>query len=964
MGKWVDCRDSKALSIRMFLCFILLCSCFGVCSVNPLLNVPDESGEPEPAALQSEEPNSLPNFSSYDILVYDPYNSSSGDTQAAMAVLGITNYTLRTSVTPVTLTDLNTHDILIVGWNSSGDNSGLSADVLASGITGRVFLTAHDLDYHTVHGPSAARIVFAQAIQFVLDVPGTGMIGLTDPTSLFSWIPADWGVIASTGGSQTVKTFTDAGLRSGIFNGLVPGDMCNWNQSYHNDFILQEGSSLEPLEMGDSDGQHIVSVAGFTIAGLDLEKTVNSDPNTLPCVDVWGEAEFTISYTYSDDPNYLRQPLTGVRLVDYIPPDAEYVSSSPPGTYDIFTRAVTWELGTLYPDSSGSVTIRLMVNENSEPGGNVVNIADLINADGILDRAFESISVCCWGGDVIYVDDDATGMNTGTSWANAYTNLQAAIARAKKGCGSQIWVAAGTYYPGTKTTDSFVIPAGVSVYGGFAGTETELNQRDIKANLTVLSGYIGEDTFGNAIRNKAVVTMKTGTLLDGFIVRDSGGDPSYGVYGKDINFTVLNCTVEENQQYGIYSENSNLIVKYSAVRNNDFDGIYSRLGGTVWVNHCQIFNNGQNGIYCETATPTILNSIVFQNGFLSPSYHGIKILHPAGTALIRNNTIVYNANEGIHAFGLDPTIRNSILWGNKDYGDHKQLRGNGIATYCLLSDPNNLTQTTPDPNSHNISCAPQFAYADISLYNFHLLPTSPCIDRGNNTGISAEETDMDGATRIDNNIVDIGADEVDCTDVYHVKDLDGDGIVGLGDFGLFSRAWVSWNPYVLEPNCPDHTYYTGDPASPQYVEAADCVHWNARCNWASTGTSQYTIDLADLLMWLDEDWMWAACWRLDLMEQQSQRINATASLMSLEASLEEEWPAAKSTDVTLQKTSGEQIVELQNAALFLETLWLSDPQIQQDIDADAWNRFMNEIDQSLKALKTTHKTFTQSEEVQ
>ncbi len=80
---------------------------------------------------------------------------------------------------------------------------------------------------------------------------------------------------------------------------------------------------------------------------------------------------------------------------------------------------------------------------------------------------------------------------------------------------------------------------------------------------------------------------------------------------------------------------------------------------------------------------------------------------------------------------------------------------------------------------------------------------------------------------------------------------------------------------------------------------------------------------------------WKACWRLDLMEQQSQMMNATASLMSLEASLEEEWPAAILKDVTLQKTTGEQIVELQNAALFLETLWLSDPQLQQDIDADA-----------------------------
>jgi hypothetical protein len=966
----------------MFLCFTLLCSCFGVCSVNPFLNVPDESGEPEAAALQSEAPDSLPDFSSYHILVYDPHNSSSGDTQAAMAVLGITNYTLRTSVNPVTLADLNTHDILIVGWNSGGNNSGLSAGVLAAGITGRVFLTGHDLDYHITHGPLAARTLFLQAMQFVLDGSGTGMIGLTDPTSLFSWIPAEWGVQASENGGEYVTAITEDALVWDIYDGLVPNSenpdirLSRWGTSYHTQFSLHNSRFL-PFELGGSSGQEIITIANFNIPGLDFEKTVNSDPNTLPCVDVWGEAEFTISYTYSDDPNHTRQPLTEVRLVDYIPRDADYVSSSPLGTYDIFTQTVTWELGTLYPGSSGSVTIRLRVNENSEPGGVAVNTAELIAEDIVLARTHRSISVCCWGGDinndvVIYVDDDATGVNTGTSWANAYTDLQAAIARAGRGCGSQIWVAAGMYYPGTKTTDSFEIPAGVSVYGGFTGTETTIDQRNIWGVPTILSGYIGMyDEDGNPYtpdvpkRNTTVVTMGNNTLLDGFIVTESSKE-GQGILGKNItNFTISSCIAEYNQWYGIRADNSNVIIKHCIIRNNGYDGILHQLNNKILtIDHCQIYDNLQNGVSTVTSIPSILNSIIFRNGFAGNSYYGVKVLQPAGATLIRNNTIVYNANEGIHAFGLDPTIRNCILWGNKDYGDQKQLRGNGIATYCLLSDPNNLTQTTPDPNSHNISCDPQFAYADIALHNFHLLPTSPCIDRGNNAGIAAEETDMDGATRIDNNIVDIGADEVDCTDVYHVKDLDGDGLVGLGDFGLFSRAWVSWNPYVLDPNCPDHTYYTGDPASPQYVEAADCVHWNAQCNWASTGTSQYTIDLADLLMWLEEDWMWAACWRLDLMEQQSQRINATASLMSLEASLEEEWPAAKSTDVTLQKTSGEQIVELQNAALFLETLWLSDPQLQQDIDADAWDRFMNEINQSLKALKTTHKTFTQSEEVQ
>ena len=48
--------------------------------------------------------------------------------------------------------------------------------------------------------------------------------------------------------------------------------------------------------------------------------------------------------------------------------------------------------------------------------------------------------------------------------------------------GDQVWVAAGTY------VGCITLKAGVALYGGFAGRETDLSQRDWTANVTILDG--------------------------------------------------------------------------------------------------------------------------------------------------------------------------------------------------------------------------------------------------------------------------------------------------------------------------------------------------------------------------------------------------------------------------------------------------------------------------------------------
>lgn len=96
---------------------------------------------------------------------------------------------------------------------------------------------------------------------------------------------------------------------------------------------------------------------------------------------------------------------------------------------------------------------------------------------------FPAILCCAWspravlGERVIYVHAVAPGGNDGTSWKDAYVDLQDALAVAQPG--DEIWVAAGIYTPDRGTGDrsaTFELVSGVGMYGGFAGWETRRNQ--------------------------------------------------------------------------------------------------------------------------------------------------------------------------------------------------------------------------------------------------------------------------------------------------------------------------------------------------------------------------------------------------------------------------------------------------------------------------------------------------------
>ena len=89
--------------------------------------------------------------------------------------------------------------------------------------------------------------------------------------------------------------------------------------------------------------------------------------------------------------------------------------------------------------------------------------------------------------------------------------------------GDTVWVAQGLYRTtsGTDRTIHFHLKSGVKLYGGFAGDETELAQRDWAAHPTIFDGDIGlaDDSTDNTYNLLYLDNPDSNTLIDGFIFR-------------------------------------------------------------------------------------------------------------------------------------------------------------------------------------------------------------------------------------------------------------------------------------------------------------------------------------------------------------------------------------------------------------------------------------------------------------
>ncbi len=226
-----------------------------------------------------------------------------------------------------------------------------------------------------------------------------------------------------------------------------------------------------------------------------------------------------------------------------------------------------------------------------------------------------------------YVNANVSGGDgSGDSWANAMPTLAQAITVVDNNT-TEIWVASGTYKPGTIRTATFGVGVdNIHIYGGFDGSESAISERDILNNPTILSGDINDDDTGVGISNTSrndnsyhVMDINAdNVVIDGFQINDGHANGSstnaYGgaVLVRSLSDNVIFRNCEFNQNVGLtggairvfFNANSSMTIENSTFYNN-----ISRYGSGLYF----LINNN------VTATLDITNCLFYQNTSLDQS---------------------------------------------------------------------------------------------------------------------------------------------------------------------------------------------------------------------------------------------------------------------------------------------------------------------------------------------------------
>lgn len=340
--------------------------------------------------------------------------------------------------------------------------------------------------------------------------------------------------------------------------------------------------------------------------------------------------------------------------------------------------------------------------------------------------------------------DSIVASPDGVRWDTAFLSVQDGIQRAQLlGSGCEVWATGGTYYVYDGDTDDTIrMRTGVSLFGGFAGTETTRDQRDWVANPSVLDGMREGSTLLDADFVTHVITANEteDATLDGFVVtggwaQSAGMDELMSGAGMLVSqligtadVGVVNCTFRNNRAY-----------KYG--------GAIAVFGGTLRVHSSMIYGNtsdqqgggisGRNFSQITVVDSTISQNVAFgTGGGIFDPFGDVTVI---SSVFYGNHVFTYDSTQshgaGIH--GSTSTVIRNCTFANNDANNLLSSAGSAVyqaaeVTNCAFDDNSvnaivsvsSVTYSqveTPRLGAGNVTGSPQLVRQPITLHRAQML---------------------------------------------------------------------------------------------------------------------------------------------------------------------------------------------------------------------------------------------------
>lgn len=379
----------------------------------------------------------------------------------------------------------------------------------------------------------------------------------------------------------------------------------------------------------------------------------------------------------------------------------------------------------------------------------------------------------------------------GTNWSTAKRTIQAAVDLAA--VGGTVWVSNGTYSSGATSAVSHLTRVSIykpltvrsisgpdftrivgasdpaSTFGPAAIRCAYLGSNSSLIGFSVTNGHaaIGGGVWCelSAVVSNCIIVGNSASANGGGLYQGSfynctvAGNSAGNVGGGSFIGTLVNCTLSGNSaaSYGGGSFDGTL---YNCILSGNSAGADGGGSSTGIMYNCTLFGNFAASDGGGSDRGVLYNCIFYGNSAVGTG-------GGCDDGLLYNCTLFGNS-AAVGGGSSDGTLNNCTLSGNSAQssggGSYRTTLRNCIVYFNTApNSPNNSggslvssCTTPPATGAGNITNSPQFV--DAANSNFHLLATSPCIDRGNNAYVQGT-TDLDGNPRIAYGVVDMGAYE-------------------------------------------------------------------------------------------------------------------------------------------------------------------------------------------------------------